>query len=177
MLLDLALGFGEETEVPTIARGAGERTDRERTRVPKGVEKAGAATQLADPLGAPREMVLFLARRLLKSGARTRIAGGERLTLVQRLRADFSDMIDPHQRRRMCPRLLVQLAFRDTHGRRGARRMRDTADRAQRTVELRDETVEARHTTSLALWRSPKKAGARRRPQRSCFSCFLRSCA
>jgi hypothetical protein len=166
MLLDLALGFGEKAEVPTIADRAGKRANGERTRVPEGIEEARATAQLANPLGAPGKMVLFLARRPLERGPSPGIAGAERLSLVQRLRADFSHVIDAHQRRRMRPRWLVQLRLRDAQRRRSARRVRHTAYGAQRTVELRDEAVEACHAASVALSRSQIKTGARRRPYR-----------
>ena len=71
MLLDLALGLGEEREIPAVAQRAGRGADRERARVPQRIEQARPAAELADALGAPGEMVLLLARRLLqRRGAR-----------------------------------------------------------------------------------------------------------
>ena len=70
VLLDLALGLGEEGEVPAVAERAGDSADRERAGVPERIEQARPAAELADALGAPREMVLLLARRLLERCAR-----------------------------------------------------------------------------------------------------------
>src|SRR5262245_9632070 len=143
MLLDLALGFGEEREIPPVAKRARGCPDREGTGVPERIEQARAAAQLADALRAPRQMILFLARRLLERLARRRIASRERLSLVQRLRAHLADMVDPHQRRRM---LLVALfAFGNLLRRRRAARLRDSGNRAQRAIELGDQLVECNH--------------------------------
>ena len=70
VLLDLALGLGEEREVPAVAQRAGERAHRERAGVPQRVEQARPAAELADALGAPREVVFLLARRLFQRLAR-----------------------------------------------------------------------------------------------------------
>src|SRR5262245_56466253 len=66
VLLDLPLGFGEEGEIPAVPQRAGGGADGERSRVPERIEQARPAAELADALGAPREMVLLLARGLLE---------------------------------------------------------------------------------------------------------------
>ena len=66
VLLDLALGLGEEGEVPAVAQRAGGRADGERAGVPERIEQARPAAELADALGAPGEVVLLLARRALQ---------------------------------------------------------------------------------------------------------------
>ena len=99
MLLDLALGLGQEREAPAIAQRPGGDPHRERPAVPERVEQARPAAQFLDAIGAPREVVLLFARRLLEGVARCRIARGERLALVERLRAHLADVVDAHQRR------------------------------------------------------------------------------
>src|SRR5436190_16193557 len=93
MLLDLSLGLGEERQVPAVAERASERADGERARVPQRIQQARSAAELADTLRAPGEMVFFFARGLLERRARVRIARRQRLALVERLRADLTDMV------------------------------------------------------------------------------------
>jgi hypothetical protein len=66
MLPDLAFRFREERQVPSVAEGAGGRTHGKGAGVPERIEEARTPGQLGDALGAPGEMVLLLARRLLE---------------------------------------------------------------------------------------------------------------
>src|SRR5262249_35793084 len=78
MLLHLALGLGEEREIPTVPEQAGAGAYRERSRIPEGIQQARAATELGDALRAPGEMVFLFARRALERLTRRRIARSER---------------------------------------------------------------------------------------------------
>src|SRR5882762_5655489 len=69
MLLHLALGLGEEREVPAVAERARKGADGERARIPQWIEQARASAELADALGAPGQMVLLFLRRLLERRA------------------------------------------------------------------------------------------------------------
>src|SRR5713226_338012 len=96
MLLDLALGLGEEREIPLVAEGAGQGSDGERSGIPERVQQARPAAELADALGAPGEMVFLLARRLLERSPRRRVPRREALALVEGLRAHLADVINAH---------------------------------------------------------------------------------
>src|SRR5258708_40038438 len=97
MLFDLPLGFREKSEIHAIAESSGAPAERERSRVPERIEQARAAPELADALRAPGEVVALLLGRALQRFARAAFARGEGLALVQRLRANFPDVVHPHQ--------------------------------------------------------------------------------
>jgi hypothetical protein len=84
---------------------------------------------------------LFLARRLRERLARLRLARGERLSLVERLRADLADVVHAHQRRGMTSLFLHQRSFCDLLCGRSALGMRDAGNRAQRAVEFCDQAI------------------------------------
>jgi len=149
VLLDLALGLSEEGEIPAVAERAGDGADRERARVPKRIEEARPAAELADPLGAPGEVVLLLARRLLERSARARVPRRERLALVERLRTDFAHMVDAHQRGRVLPLAGAELGLGHALGGRAPRRLGHAGDRPQRAVELADQSVDGKHLARL----------------------------
>ena len=150
VLLDLTLGLGEESEIPAVAERAGESADRERPRVPERIQDARPAAELADALRAPGEMVLLLARRLLERGASLRIAGGQRLALVERLRADLADMVDAHQRSGVVALIGAQLGVGHAFGGRASRGLGDAGDGAQRAVEFADQSIKGKHANRLA---------------------------
>src|SRR6185503_3695111 len=109
VLLDLALGLGEEREIPAIPGGAGGRADGQRARVPERIEQARPPAELADARGAPGEVVFLLARRALEGVSVLGAAGRQGLALVERLRADFAHVVDAHQRGGVRTLALVQL--------------------------------------------------------------------
>ena len=55
------------------------------------------AAQLMNALFAPDQMVDFLFGGVIHGGAHLRQLGGQGLTLIQRLGADFAGMVDAHQ--------------------------------------------------------------------------------
>src|SRR5258706_4796998 len=61
VLLDLALGLGEKSEIPALSQPPRGIAESERTRVPQGVEQTQSAAELAHALGTPREMIGLLA--------------------------------------------------------------------------------------------------------------------
>jgi len=75
---------------------------------------------------------------------------GKRLALVQRLRANFAHVVDPHQCRSMGSLIGAQLRFGHALCGRGARRARDAGDSPQRAVESVDQVVDRGHTERLA---------------------------
>ena len=119
VLLDLPFGFGEESEIPAVAEQAGGGADGERARIPQRVEQAEPSIQLADALGAPGQVVLFLARCAIERLPRGRIARRERLPLIERLRANFADVVDAHQRRGVRTLFLADRIFGHALRRRG----------------------------------------------------------
>src|SRR3981081_1219449 len=78
MLFDLTLGFGEKRQIPLVAQCPGGGADGKRSGVPKRVQQAETTSQLANPVCAPREMVLLLPRRLLERASGLFIACGQR---------------------------------------------------------------------------------------------------
>ncbi len=56
-------------------------------------------------------MVLFFARRLLERRLHVRIARRERLPLVERLGADLTHVVHPHECRGMGAGARIELAF------------------------------------------------------------------
>src|SRR5262249_17788492 len=113
MLLDLALGFSEEREVPAISERACGDTQRQRTRVPDGIQQAEATSQLVYAIGAPGEVVFLLARCLLERSTGSGVTASERLALIQRLRAHLANVIYPHQRGCVLALRCTQLRFFD----------------------------------------------------------------
>ncbi len=103
MLLDLAFGLGHETQAHAIAGTSGQQPDGECAAVPEWIQQAGTAAELLDAGLRPRQVVGLFARSLLEHRAQGRIARRQRLGVVQRLGADFTDVIDPHQRRGFPP--------------------------------------------------------------------------
>ena len=111
-------------------------------------------------------MVLLLRSGVLERLAVRRIARGQRLPLVQGLRADLSDVVDPHQRRRMGPLRVVQRRLEPVLGRRRALRAVHPRDRPQRNVESFDQAVQAaaiighlRHLTEPARQKKSRPEG------------------
>ena len=143
VLLDLALGFREERKIPAVAEQAGGGADGERARIPQGIQQARPATELADTLGAPREMVLFLARGLRERLARLRAPGDQRLSLVKRLGTDLAYMVYAHEGRGVRLWRLVERGVCNAVGGRRTLGMHDARDRAQRAVELPDQSIHA----------------------------------
>src|SRR5713101_141248 len=95
--LHLLFRLREKAEVPIIAEPPGDAADREGAGVPERIEHAPPPAQLGDSLRAPGEVIAFFPRRLFELRLQRRIARGERLALVERLRADFAAVIDPHE--------------------------------------------------------------------------------
>src|SRR5436309_14259512 len=98
--LDLAFRFRHESEADAVAETRGKQSDRERTDMPERIEQAGSSAKFVDASLCPREMIEFFIRRGEKRRAQLRVARSDRLSFVERLRADLADVIDAHQRRR-----------------------------------------------------------------------------
>ncbi len=141
VLLHLALGLGEEGEIPPVAEQAGGRADGERSRVPQRIQQARPAAELADALGAPCEVVLFLACCLLQGLARLRLPRSKRLPLIKRLRANLTDVVHPHQGCGVRFRFLFQSRLRNSFGRRRPLAPRDPGDGPQRAIEFGNQSI------------------------------------
>src|SRR5258706_12586646 len=75
VLLDLALGLGEKSEIPALSQPPRGIAESERTRVPQGVEHAQSAAELAHALGAPAGMTGLFARRPAKTALDSSVRG------------------------------------------------------------------------------------------------------
>src|SRR5439155_5846433 len=129
-------------EVPTISEPPGEAADREGAGVPERIEHAPPPAQLGDSLRAPGEVIAFFPRRLLELQLQRRIARGERLALVERLRADFAAVIDPHEGGGAPALETRQIGLRVLPGRGRPARGRDPEHGAQSLVEFGDQLVD-----------------------------------
>src|SRR5258708_28624590 len=89
VLFDLALGFGEEGEIPAIAQDPGGHPQSKRPHIPQRIKQARAPAELADALRAPGEVIALLSGGALERLARPVPPRRQCLALVQRLRADL----------------------------------------------------------------------------------------
>src|SRR5262249_3800740 len=140
---DLALGFGEKSEIDSIAQQTRCRPDRKRSCIPQGVEQALASTEILEAALGPGEVLRLLARCLFEGRPGIRVARSERLALVERLRADFSGVIYPHQRCRVAALSCRQLVLRQVFPGHRALRARRSEYRAQAPVEGDDQLIES----------------------------------
>ena len=101
MHADLALCFRHKAKAVFVAGNPGNCAHAKRKAVPDRVQQAGMAVQLFQAVFAPGQVILFFNGCLFHLAAHIRQLGGQRLAVVQRLRADFAAVIDPHQPRNM----------------------------------------------------------------------------
>lgn len=140
---DLALGFLDETETHGIASGRGNYRNGGRTGEPRGIEYARVTIEFREALGTPHEVVPFLGRGIHERTGERGVPGDERLPEIQRLGADFTGVIHPHEPRRMAPFGRFQGIFCDRGGRRRTRwrGMRRTQG-SQRAIDPIDQAIE-----------------------------------
>ena len=100
-----------------------------------------ATVELGEPLLRPGEVLFLFPRRLREPVAGGRVARGQCLRLVERLRAHLSRMVDPHEPRRVTPLVERELRFRQAAGRMRARTHRAAGEGAQRAVETEDQLI------------------------------------
>ena len=86
VLDDLALGLGEKSEIPAIAAKPGSCADQIRARIPQRIEETTPPAELCNPLLGPREVLDFLFGAARERRLDLRIARGQRLPLIERLR-------------------------------------------------------------------------------------------
>lgn len=98
MSFDLALGLGDKAQAHPVAGAARQHTQHEASGVPERVEQAPSAVQFSNSLCTPGEMILFFRRGLEKVIPRTCGTSHHRLAAVERLRRDFSRVVDTHKR-------------------------------------------------------------------------------
>jgi hypothetical protein len=70
------------------------------------------------------------------------IARGQRLRLVERLRAHLAGVVDPHQPRRVAPLVGRQVGFRQAAGRMRAIAHGAAGESAQCAIEAEDQMVD-----------------------------------
>jgi len=112
VLADLMLGRRYETKADLVADQPGNRADTERHAVKQWIQHAGVAAQLMDALFTPDQMIDLFFSRVLHGCAYLRQLGGQRLSLIQRLGADFAGMVDAHQTGDMAGVFVAHLGFR-----------------------------------------------------------------
>ena len=103
MTFDLALGLGHEPQAGAVSEQRGKGADAERSRIPKGVEHAGSATEFLEPRFAPGEVVGFLAGGVEHELPDFGVAREQGLGVIQGLGGDLAGMIDAHQGRGFAP--------------------------------------------------------------------------
>lgn len=94
----LPLGFSQEPETPVITTFSGKNSNGERPEVPERIQETCPRIQLPNSLRGPLEMLHFLTCGTIKRGSNQGIVANNGLTLIKRLRANFANMIDTHQR-------------------------------------------------------------------------------
>ena len=92
----LALGLDHEAQVPSVAAQPGQGADRVAAGVPQGLNRLGRLSSSASRV-AHRQMVGLFLGRFQQVFTRGRVAGHGGLAEIQALRADFADVVDPHQ--------------------------------------------------------------------------------
>src|SRR5450830_1144568 len=96
MPFDLALGFRDKPKAARIAQTRGDRTQRIRAGVPQRIEQADVRTELTQALGSPGQVILFFPARFGKLLLDRLTLREASLGVIQRLRTDLTDMVDPH---------------------------------------------------------------------------------
>ena len=163
VLLDLALGLGQETEIDTISEARGDQAEPEGSGVPQRVEQALAPAQFLDALLGPGQMLGLLVGSLHQRLTDAVVARQQRLPLIQGLGTDLAAMVDSHQRGGVPALLGAEFPFRDL----GAGRRPQTDGYAEKCsqapVELDDELVDHGYREKLGgdEARSARSAAAR----------------
>ena len=103
MRTDLPLGFSQEPETPVVTTFSGKNPNDERPRVPERIQATYLRIQLPDSPRGPLEMLHFLTCRTVKRSSNQWVAANNGLALIKRLRTNFADMIDAHQRASVPP--------------------------------------------------------------------------
>ncbi|KAG1451861.1 hypothetical protein G6F57_016065 [Rhizopus arrhizus] len=142
MGLHLALGFDHEAQVPAVAAQPGQGADGVAAGVPQRVEQARAAVQLAQPGGAPGQVVGLFLGGFQQVFTRGQVAGHRRLAEIQALRADLADVVAPHQARRVAALGAVHARLVGIRGRVGAGRRRVAEHRVQGALRLGQQVVQ-----------------------------------
>jgi hypothetical protein len=132
MLAHLIFGRCNEPQADLVADQPGDRTNPERHAIKQRIEHAGMAAQLMNALLAPDQVVDFFFGGMLHGGTHFRQLGGQGLTLVQRLGADFTGVVDAHQAGNVPSVFIAHLRIRLHDGRR-------------RTVRLTTEGQQSTH--------------------------------
>lgn len=94
---DLFFRLSHEPEADTIAKRACYGANRKGSRIPHGIQHAGAAAKLCQPALAPGEMIRLLGGGFLHRRGDFRVARGQGLALIEGLCGYFAGVIDPHQ--------------------------------------------------------------------------------
>ena len=98
MLFHLALGLHHETQADAVACPPRSQADGKGAGIPERVQQTGPGAQIGQAVLGPGQVVGLLTPGRLHLGAQDRAAGGQRLGGIQRLGADFTDVVHPHQR-------------------------------------------------------------------------------
>ena len=95
--LDLSLGFCKKSEAPLVTEFARRHSDGQRADVPKRIQQTGSPAQFDKAVLCPGEMLGFFGRGRRQRLPKLGVTAGESLSLIKRLRADLTDVVDPHQ--------------------------------------------------------------------------------
>ena len=116
MGFNLMFGFRHKPEAQAVAQPAGNQAEPKGTGVPQRIEQGGPRAQLVHPVLGPGQVVAFFLAGLQEFLAQNRVARSQRLRGIQRLRANFAHVVDPHQRARQGFVLLAQVGRLGRHG-------------------------------------------------------------
>ena len=101
--LHLPLGLGHEAQTETVTGPRGQHPQPEGPGVPDRIQQRWPAAQFSDALAGPGKMIDLLLGCLLEGLAQDGIARAGSLTVIKRLGADLTHMVDPHERRSQRP--------------------------------------------------------------------------
>ena len=97
MGLHLPLGLHHKSEADAVTGQPRNCANRKSPAVPEWHQVTDSAAELVQTLARPGEVIQFFLRCVGKMGLQQWIAAGQRLRLIERLRAHLAHVVDAHQ--------------------------------------------------------------------------------
>ncbi len=110
---DLPFRFGDKAQTPSITEYAACCADRECASVPNRTEQARAGIKLGKALLAPGQVIEFFIGSPLHLICDSRIAGDDRVSLVQALGGNFAGVVNTHQASHMRFLRIIEIGIVD----------------------------------------------------------------
>ena len=107
----LTFRFDHKPETGCVADLSGNGTYHKSAGIPERIQYTDMRAEFMDALRCPGQVIFFFKTGLFKLLLQFAAAREQSLRLVQRLGADFTDMIDPHQTRAVFALFFIQHRF------------------------------------------------------------------